>query len=135
MRRLLNKNLLIISLAVVTMAGCGKPLTKTQKGAGIGTAGGAAAGAIVGKVAGNTALGAIVGAAAGGAAGAIIGHQMDKQAKEIEKEVPSANVERSGEGIVVTFDSNVLFGFDKSDLTTSAKNTINDLYTILQKYP
>ncbi len=135
MKRVLNPKIFIIGLAVVTLFGCGKPLTKTQKGAAIGTASGAAAGAIVGKVAGNTALGAIVGAAVGGGAGAIIGHKMDQQAKEIEKEVPNAQVERSGEGIVVTFNSNVLFGFDKSDLTPQAQSTINDLYTILQKYP
>lgn len=121
--------------AAVLLFGCGKPLTKTQKGAAIGTASGAAAGAIIGKVAGNTAMGAILGAAAGGAAGAVIGHKMDKQAKEIEKEVPNAQVERQGEGIIVTFNSNVLFGFDRSDLSDQAKSTINDLNTILQKYP
>jgi outer membrane protein OmpA-like peptidoglycan-associated protein len=60
---------------------------------------------------------------------------MDKQAKEIQQEVPNAKVERQGEGIIVTFDSNVLFGFDKSDLTSTAKTTVNDLNTILQKYP
>ncbi len=135
MKLTLNKKMLVIGLAAVTVFSCGKPLTRTQKGAAIGTAGGAAAGAIVGKVAGNTALGAIVGAAVGGTAGAIIGHQMDKQAKEIEREVPNAEVHRTGEGIVVTFNSNVLFGFDRSDLTPQAKNTIDDLYTILQKYP
>lgn len=135
MKRALNTKTFIIGLAAVTLFGCGKPLTKTQKGAAIGTASGAAAGAIVGKVAGNTALGAIVGAAVGGGAGAIIGHKMDQQAKEIQQQVPNADVERSGEGIVVTFNSNVLFGFDKSDLTTEARGTIDDLYTILQKYP
>lgn len=135
MRLSLNKKMLIVALAAVTVVSCGKPLTRTQKGAAIGTAGGAAAGAIVGKVAGNTALGAIIGAAVGGGAGAIIGHKMDKQAKEIQRKIPNAQVERSGEGIVVTFNSNVLFGFDKSNLTSSAKSTINDLYSILQQYP
>lgn len=135
MKRLLNKNMLVVGLAIVTIISCGKPLTKTQKGAAIGTAGGAAAGAIVGKVAGNTALGAIIGAAVGGGAGAIIGHKMDKQAKEIEQQVPNAEVHRTGEGIVVTFKSNVLFGFDRSDLTAQAKTTIDDLYSVLQKYP
>lgn len=129
------KKMYIVGLAALTIFSCGQPLTKTQKGAGIGTASGAAAGAIVGKVAGNTALGAIIGAAVGGGAGAIIGHQMDKQAKEIERNVPNAKVERSGEGIIITFDSNVLFGFDRSDLSSGAKSTINDLHTILQKYP
>jgi outer membrane protein OmpA-like peptidoglycan-associated protein len=130
-----RESICFVGLAAFMLFSCGKPLTKTQKGAAIGTAGGAAAGAIVGKVAGNTALGAIIGAAVGGGAGDIIGHKMDKQAKEIEKQVPNAQVERQGEGIIVTFNSNVLFGFDKSDLTAAAKSTVNDLNTILQKYP
>lgn len=135
MKWTMQKKVYVIGLAALTLFSCGKPLTKTQKGAAIGTASGAAAGAIIGKAAGNTAMGAIIGAAVGGGAGAIIGHQMDKQAKEIEKEVPNAQVERQGEGIIVTFNSNVLFGFDRSDLTSEAKSTINDLYTILEKYP
>lgn len=124
-----------VSLAALLLFSCGKPLTNTQKGAAIGTGAGAATGAIIGKAAGNTAMGAIIGAAVGGTAGVLIGKKMDKQAKEIEKEVPNAKVERQGEGIIVTFSSNVLFGFDRSDLTQEAKNTVNDLYTILQKYP
>lgn len=130
----LKKSIPVV-LAAMALFGCGKPLTKTQKGAAIGTAGGAAAGAIVGKVAGNTALGAIIGAAVGGSAGAIIGHKMDQQAKEIEQKVPNAEVHREGEGIIVTFNSNVLFGFDKSDLSDAAKSTVRDLNTILQEYP
>src|SRR5690242_4943140 len=130
----LKKSIPVV-LAAMALFGCGKPLTKTQKGAAIGTAGGAAAGAIVGKVAGNTALGAIIGAAVGGSAGAIIGHKMDEQAKEIQQKVPNAEVHREGEGIIVTFNSNVLFGFDKSDLSDAAKSTVRDLNTILQQYP
>lgn len=130
-----HKGIYGVALAALVLFSCGKPLTKTQKGAAVGTAGGAAAGAIIGKVAGNTALGAIIGAAVGGGAGAVIGHKMDKQAEEIEKEVPNAKVERHGEGIIVTFESNVLFGFDKSDVSDAAKSTINDLNTILQRYP
>lgn len=135
MKLSLNKKMIVIGLAVVTIVGCGKPLTKTQKGAAIGTAGGAAAGAIIGKVAGNAALGAIIGAAVGGTGGAIIGHKMDKQAEEIKRQVPDADVQRSGEGIVVTFNSSVLFGFDRSDLGTQAKATIDKLYSVLQNYP
>jgi outer membrane lipoprotein SlyB len=76
--------------------GC-KTMNKSQKGAVIGTAGGAAAGAVIGRAAGNTALGAIIGAAVGGVTGAVIGHKMDKQAEEMKKNIPDANVERIGE--------------------------------------
>jgi outer membrane protein OmpA-like peptidoglycan-associated protein len=122
-------------MAITFMAASCKNLNKSQKGAVIGTAGGAAAGAVIGKASGNTALGAIIGATVGGAAGAIIGRQMDKQAEEIEKEVKGVKVERVEEGIVVEFSNQVLFGFDRSDLTSSAQSTLNDLKTVLQKYP
>jgi outer membrane protein OmpA-like peptidoglycan-associated protein len=110
-------------------------LDNTKKGAAIGVGGGAATGAIIGRVAGNTALGAIIGAAVGGTAGVLIGKKMDKQAQEIKTEVPNATVERVGEGINVTFNSGVLFGFDKSDLTATAQTNIKQLATILNKYP
>ncbi|MEP7322147.1 MAG: OmpA family protein [Saprospiraceae bacterium] len=115
-------------------SGC-KSMNKTQKGAVIGTAGGAAAGAIIGKVAGNTALGAIIGAAVGGVTGAIIGKKMDKQAEEIKNQLPSAQVERVGEGIVIEFNNRILFGFDQSNLTAEAKNNLIKLKDILVKYP
>ena len=123
----------IISIGLLG-SGC-KSMNKTQKGAVIGTAGGAAVGAVIGKAAGNTALGAIIGATVGGVTGAVIGRKMDKQAEEIKKEVPGAKVERVGEGIVVEFNSKILFAFDKSDLSTAATGNLTDLVTILNKYP
>jgi outer membrane protein OmpA-like peptidoglycan-associated protein len=108
---------------------------KTQKGAAVGTATGGAMGAVIGRVSGNTALGAIIGAAVGGAAGAVIGNQMDKQAEEIKKTVPDAKVERVGEGIVVEFNSSVLFGFDKSNLSSEARALLDKLVVVLNNYP
>lgn len=110
-------------------------MDNTKKGAVIGTGGGAAAGAVIGKAAGNTALGAIIGAAVGGTAGVLIGKKMDRQAEDIKHEVPNAKVERVGEGINVTFNSGVLFGFDKSDLTATAQSNIHELAAVLNKYP
>ncbi len=123
----------IIALAIIG-SGC-KNMNKTQKGAVIGTATGAAMGAIVGKATGNTALGTIIGAAVGGVTGTLIGKKMDKQAEELKKQVPDAKVERVGEGIVVEFNNNVLFGFDRSDLTSDASQTLNKLTTVLNSYP
>ena len=124
----------MVSLTLV-MAGC--KTTRTQRGAMIGAGAGAAAGAIIGKTAGNTGAGAIIGATVGGVAGAIIGRQMDKQAEEIAKEIPNAEVihQEGEEGIVVNFESKVLFSFVKFDLTETSKATITDLAVILNKYP
>jgi len=128
--------ILLTSFIVIAIfsVGC-KTWNKSQKGAVIGTAAGAATGAVIGKAAGNTALGAIIGATVGGVTGAIIGHQMDKQAEEMKKEIPDAEVVRVGEGIVIEFNSKILFGFDQSALTPDARINLDKLVGILQKYP
>lgn len=123
---------MILSLILIS-SGCAS-WNKTQKGAAAGTAAGAGMGAVIGKTSGNTALGAIIGAAVGGAAGAVIGNQMDKQAEEIQSKVPDANVERVGEGIVVEFNSNILFGFDKSALSYTAQENLDKLVIVLNEY-
>jgi len=133
MKRIRTSMVLVLSSALL-FSSCAS-LNKTQKGGAIGAVGGGAMGAIIGKVAGNTGLGAIIGAAVGGATGAVIGHKMDKQAAEIKNTVPDAKVERVGEGIVVEFSSNVLFGFDSSNLSADAKVNLDKLVKILNVYP
>jgi len=124
---------MIVSM-VMMISGCAS-WNKTQKGAVVGTATGGAMGAVIGRASGNTALGAIIGATVGGATGAIIGNQMDKQAEEIMKTVPDAKVERVGEGIIVEFSSNVLFGFDESTLSAEARTSLDKLVKVLDAYP
>lgn len=126
--------MLVLLMTGVFSIGC-KTLNKTQKGAIIGTAGGAAAGAVIGRVAGNTGLGAIIGATVGGVTGAVIGNKMDKQAAEMKKNIPDATVERIGEGIIIEFNSKILFGFDESYLSSDARTNLDKLVVILQKYP
>jgi outer membrane protein OmpA-like peptidoglycan-associated protein len=132
MKNLKMSFLVVLSVAFI-FTGCAS-WNKTQKGAVVGTAAGGAAGAVIGRASGNTALGAIIGAAVGGASGAVIGRQMDKQAEEIAKTVPDAKVERVGEGIVVEFNSSVLFGFDKSGLSADAKANLDKLVVVLNSY-
>lgn len=123
--------------AAVLLSSCSawNNANKSQRGAAVGVGGGTVVGGVIGKVAGNTALGAIIGAAVGGGAGAIIGHKMDKQAEDIKTQIPDAKVERVDEGITVEFNSKVLFGFNQSDLTSASTGTLNNLVTILNKYP
>lgn len=130
----IGKAFLFIATIALLLAGC-KSMTGTQKGAIIGTAGGAAAGAVIGKASGNTALGTIIGATVGGVTGAVIGNQMDKQAEELKDKIPDANVERVGEGIVVELNSNVLFGFDSSDLSSEARANLDKMVTVFESYP
>ncbi|WP_432714450.1 OmpA family protein [Pedobacter sp.] len=123
-----------LAMGAMTFQGCDS-LTKTQKGAGIGAAAGGVIGAIIGKKAGNTAVGAIIGGAVGGTAGGFIGKRMDKQAAEIKNAIPSAEVIREGEGIIVKFDSGILFDFDSSNLKAAAKDNIQTLANSLNEYP
>jgi len=88
-------------------------------------------GAVVGNAAGSTAKGAIIGAVVGGDAGAIIGSRMNDRAETLERELDNATIERVGEGIPVTFDSGILFGFDSSTLWAQARNNLSDLARVL----
>ncbi len=125
---------LLLAILGLLLSGC-KSMTRTQKGAIIGTAGGAAAGAVIGRASGNTALGTVIGATVGGVTGAVIGNQMDKQAEELKKKVPEANVERVGEGIVVELSSSILFGFDSSELSAEARSNLDKMVSVFQTYP
>lgn len=127
---------LVLAAAVAAqlgVTGCAS-WSKQSKGTAIGAGAGAVAGAVIGKATGSVARGAVIGAVVGGAAGAIIGHQMDQQAKEIMASVEGATVTRVGEGLVVSFDSGLLFDFDKAELRTPARTNLAHLATSLQKY-
>lgn len=106
------------------LGGCGA--NNTVKGAGIGAGAGSVIGAIIGKTAGNTAVGAAIGGVVGGAAGGIIGSKMDKQAKELEQQIPDAEVEtvNNGEAIKVTFDSGILFATSSSTLNAASREAL-----------
>lgn len=127
--------LTLSTLALFTAAGGIACARNAQRGLVLGAAGGAVLGGVIGKVSGSTAKGVIIGAAIGGAAGAIIGDQMDRQAKELELQIPGATVERVGEGIEVTFASGLLFDFDSDVVKPTAQHNLSALATSLQKYP
>lgn len=122
---------LVIILSQVLM-GCNA--TNTTKGGAIGAGAGGAIGGVIGHRSGNTAVGAIIGAAVGGTAGALIGRHMDKQAEELKQDLKGATVERVGEGILITFDSGLLFDVDKSDIQTTTKANLDELSETLKKY-
>ncbi|MEL7162885.1 MAG: glycine zipper domain-containing protein, partial [Bacteroidota bacterium] len=110
MQKTIKLSFLFLLAVVLTLAtGCNA--SRSAKGAVIGGAAGGVIGGAIGKKGGDGTKGAIIGSVIGGTAGAIIGKYMDRQAEEIEQ-IPGAEVERVGEGIMVTFDSGVLFGFD-----------------------
>lgn len=124
----------LIGVALLGGLGCAS-WSKAEKGTVIGGAAGAVVGGVIGDQAGNTAVGAILGAAIGGAAGAYIGDYMDKQAGEMEEDLEGAQVKRVGEGIQITFDSGILFDFDKATLRAASQEQLAKMAGILNKYP
>jgi len=104
------------------------------KGTTIGAGSGAAIGGVIGKKAGNTTAGILIGAAVGGTTGFFIGKYMDKQAEEIRRDLSNAKVERVGEGVLITFNASPMFEVNSFQLGGSAKNNLQELSAILQKY-
>ena len=123
-----------VVLGLLSLAGCAS-MSRKEKGAVIGASSGAVVGGVIGRANGGTARGAILGAAVGGAVGAVIGHQMDQQAKEIAQNIPTATVERVGEGIQVTFSSGLLFEFDSDRVLGESARNLKTLAKSLDKYP
>lgn len=133
MTKMLRNSTVVVAMAAL-LSGCSS-LNQTQRGAAIGAGAGGAVGAAVGAATGSTARGAIIGAAVGGVAGAVIGSQMDKQREELEEELEGARVERYGEGVLVTFDSGLLFDFDSSVVKGAAQSNLTNLANSLRNYP
>ncbi|HEX6335144.1 MAG TPA: glycine zipper domain-containing protein, partial [Flavisolibacter sp.] len=133
-RKFIGGFLLIMVVLGMSVGGC-KSMSKSQKGAVIGGASGGVVGGVIGRSVGKTAMGAIIGATVGGVAGAVIGRQMDKQAEELAKEMGDAEVIREGEAIVIRFKEKVLFAYDRYDLNTAARTSLDKLNATLLKYP
>lgn len=102
------------------------------KGAIIGASAGAAAGAVLAKD--NKAVAIILGAAIGGLGGGLIGHYMDDQAAKIKEDLEGAKVERVGEGILITFESGILFDVDSYALKAVTRTNADKLSKTLNKY-
>lgn len=132
--KVIKQSVVLLVMLSFALYSCSS-MNKAQKDGAIGAGAGAVLGGIIGSLSGHVGLGAIAGAAIGGGAGAIIGHKMDKQAAEIQKSLPTAKVERVGEGIVVEFNSKVLFAINKADLSAVSKASLDNLNEMLVKYP
>ncbi|MEJ2501984.1 MAG: OmpA family protein [Gemmatimonadota bacterium] len=126
----------LAALAVSATLGLGACSNWSQaaRGGAIGAGAGGAVGAVIGNQVGSTATGALIGAAVGGAAGGIIGHRMDEQAKALDREIDGATITRVGEGIVVTFDTGILFDYDRADLRPQARTNLQELAANLSRY-
>lgn len=134
--------ILLSGLILISFTNCKsvQNANNKQKGAVIGATGGAILGAILGNnlgKGGNGELGAVIGGVIGGGAGVLIGNKMDKQAQQIEEEIPGAQVERVDNGIVVTFDENSGVNFDtnKYNINAASQETLDKLIGVFKEYP
>ncbi len=125
----------MLSGQVLTACKAVRKTNRAQRGVAIGAGSGAVIGGVVGRRFGSTVTGAIIGAAVGGAAGAVIGRQMDKQAAEMKRQLPNAQVERVGEGIQITFNSDILFAVGSDLLVPETEKNLAEFAQTLAKYP
>ncbi|HSD09733.1 MAG TPA: OmpA family protein [Candidatus Binatia bacterium] len=124
---------------------CSGPPSKREVGALGGAALGAGAGALIGHATGNTAAGAAIGGALGGVGGAVVGDQiqagdqkLDAREQEIARnralieELKRKNLEvhETNRGVVVNLPD-VLFEFNKYDLTSDARVKVRDIAEVL----
>jgi outer membrane protein OmpA-like peptidoglycan-associated protein len=133
-RRVQPVRAISIALALVgatALTGC-EGMTRTQKGAVAGTAVGAGVGALIGQQHGNAAGGALIGGAVGAVSGGVIGNYMDRQAEELER---VADTTRTGDGIIVTLRDKILFDVDSATIKPAAAASVDNLATVLTKYP
>jgi outer membrane protein OmpA-like peptidoglycan-associated protein len=141
-------------LLVFSIAGCSRPLTTREKGAGIGALGGAAAGGIIGSAVGHPGAGAAIGGALGLGAGALVGDQLqgqemrqqeqqakiDQQQQELERnralleELKKRNIEarETDRGVMVNLPS-VNFEFDSAQLTRDGRDRVNQIASIVNR--
>jgi outer membrane protein OmpA-like peptidoglycan-associated protein len=124
------KKILSFVLCSALIVGCG--MSNLGKGSLIGSGAGAVIGAGIGYLIGgdgkSAAIGAGIGTAVGAGTGAIIGNKMDKKAAELAA-LENAQVETVTDvnglkAIKVTFDSGILFDFNKSSLKPEAKESL-----------
>jgi outer membrane protein OmpA-like peptidoglycan-associated protein len=132
-----NRGVLLCVALLTSGALAGGCSTRQKTGAAVGGVGGAIVGAGVGAAAGGpkgTAVGAAVGAAAGATGGALVGRYMDRQERELRKDVESARVVRKGDQLMVEFDSAILFDVNQATLRPSVKPDLDQFADVLKKY-
>jgi outer membrane protein OmpA-like peptidoglycan-associated protein len=117
-----------VAAIVLAMAAAGcSSMSKAQQGAVIGAAAGGVAGGVIGNQAGSTAKGAILGCRGRRRRGRHHRLADGQTGAGAAAEHSGARVERVGEGIQVTFESGLLFGFDSDQILGTARANLDEL--------
>ena len=131
---------LLLSACATNDLGDSRDLSKTQTGAIIGTVSGAALGAIINHK--NRGKGALIGAVGGGLAGTGVGYYMDKQAKDLEKQLQpeiqrgEISIEKrpSDNALLVSMTSSTGFDTNSTVLKPGYTTTPNKISNVLNQY-
>ncbi|MBZ0069533.1 MAG: OmpA family protein [Thiobacillus sp.] len=132
--------LFLLSACATNDLGDSRDLNKTEKGAIIGTASGAVLGAIINHR--NRGKGALIGAVGGGLTGAGVGYYMDKQAKDLQRQLQSEiqrgeiNIEQrsSDNALLVSMTSSTGFDTNSTVLKSGYLPTLNKISSVLNQY-
>ncbi|HRK78179.1 MAG: hypothetical protein ABS92_08625 [Thiobacillus sp. SCN 63-374] len=130
----------LLSACATNDLGDRRDLSKTQKGAIIGTASGAALGAIINHK--NRGKGALIGAVGGGLTGAGVGYYMDKQAQDLMKQLQpeiqrseiSVEKRASDNAVLVSMTSSTGFDTNSAVLKPGYTPTLNKIARVLNQY-
>ncbi len=137
----MNTKLILTSAAVSAslLVGCTGQDDPNRR-AKVGAAVGAVAGAVLGHQV-NSDSGKWVGAAVGALAGAGVGNYMDNQQREFETELAEEQrqneleIERlKDDTLKLTLDSEVSFDFNKSDVKSAFRSSLDKLAGVITKY-
>ncbi len=130
------RHFIALTTSLTLLAACGNSVgysdnPNTYKGAGIGAAAGALAGSMESSE--YAAAGAGLGALAGGA----IGAYMDKQERDMRRELDGSGVEvqRQGDNILLNMPNSITFDFDSSRVRSDFYGTLNNVARVLNQYP
>lgn len=152
--KLLLRQLPFVLVLTLVAAGCAPAGKKTAIGAGTGALVGAGLGAVIGSASGDAGRGTAIGAGSGAALGGLLGNALDEQDQELDarrSEVArqqelieenrrlieelrrrGADVRPSQRGVVINLPD-ILFEFDRADLTREAQRTIREISEVLRE--
>lgn len=154
MRSVFRKHLIFL-LAVLSLGGCAETgINKTMGGGLGGAAVGSGVGAIIGSATGHAGAGTAIGAGVGSLVGVLVGSRMDENDKATaqrearigrtdadiaanqrlldELRAQGADARMTSRGVSIHLPD-VLFGFNRADLTREAESGVREIANILRK--
>lgn len=136
------KNSIVVALiTALFLLGCeSNPYQGEHRKAATGATVGAGTGAILGSVVsgrGDHGKGAVLGAVIGATLGGLVGNQMDKQERELRRQMEGTGVEvkREGDTLRLQAPSNITFDTNRADVRPQFQPVLDQLAGSINQYP